>query len=91
MAYHGSAAKRHRQSEKRRLRNRTARSKVRTATKRFLSAVEAKDKDAATVGYKELTKLLDTAAGKGIYHKNNAARKKSRLHARLAQLHTSEA
>ncbi len=91
MADHGSAAKRHRQSEKSRLRNRTARSKVRTATKKFLTAVEAKDTDAATAGFRELSKLLDTAAGKGIYHKNNAARKKSRLHARLAELHKPEA
>lgn len=79
----GSAAKRHRQSEKRRLRNRTVRSKVRTGTRKFLEAFQANEKDTAEKRYIELTKLIDSAASKGIYPRNTAARKKSRLHKKL--------
>lgn len=91
MAGQSSAAKRHRQSEKRRVHNRVARSRVRTATKKFLTAVESNDKDGAARSFVEVTKLLDTAAGKGIYHKNTAARKKSRMHAKLSKLQRPEA
>ncbi len=76
----GSAAKRHRQSEKRRMKNRVAKSTVRTVTKNFILAVKSGDKPAAEAKYLEMTKLMDTAAGKGIYHKNMVARKKSRMH-----------
>lgn len=80
------AAKRQRQSLKRRVHNRAVRSRVRTSVKAFEAAVEKKDKAAAAAGYAEFVKLIDTAAGKGLYHKNTAARKKSRLHKRLAAL-----
>ncbi len=82
----GSAAKRHRQSEKRRLRNRAVRSRVRTTTKKFLDAVDAGDEAEATTQFALITKLLDSAAGKGVYHKNTASRSKSRLHKRLSSL-----
>ncbi|POR03315.1 30S ribosomal protein S20 [Alkalispirochaeta sphaeroplastigenens] len=75
----GSAAKRHRQSEKRRILNKSVRSRVRTSVKRVLNAVEEKDQAAAEVALRDFTKLIDTAAGKGVYHANTAARKKSRL------------
>ena len=39
-----------------------------------------------TTAYAEFVKLIDTAAGKGLYHSNTAARKKSRLHKKLASL-----
>ena len=80
------AAKRHRQSEKRRLRNRSIRTRVRTSIKAFETAVTANDKAAAEQTFGEFVKLIDTAAGKGVYHRNMAARKKSRLHKRLAAL-----
>lgn len=79
----GSAAKRHRQSEKRRVKNRAVRSQVRSGIRKFLSAVDAADKDSATEQLKVVTKLMDTAAGKGVYHKNTAARTKSRLNKKL--------
>ncbi|MFP4432818.1 MAG: 30S ribosomal protein S20 [Spirochaetaceae bacterium] len=82
----GSAAKRHRQSEKRRLRNRAVRSRVRTTTKKFLDAVEAGDETEAGNQFALVTKLLDSAAVKGVYHKNTASRSKSRLHKRLSSL-----
>ncbi len=86
MAEKGSAAKRHRQSLKRRLRNRTAKSEVRTSIKNFTTAVSSEDKDEAAKAYKLVVKKMDTAAGKGIYHKNTVARKKSRLAKMLNRL-----
>ena len=79
----GSAAKRHRQSEKRRVMNRAVRSQVRSGVKKFLDAADAENKDSATEQLQVVTKLIDTAAGKGVYHKNTAARTKSRLHKKL--------
>ena len=74
-----SAEKRERQEAQRRLRNRMAKSTMRTAIKKFDAAVAAGDKDAAVKALAESNKLLDTVAGKGIIHRNTAARKKSRL------------
>ena len=82
----GSAAKRHRQSEKRRINNRASKSRVRTVTKSFMLAVKTKDKAAAEVNFKEMSKLMDTASGKGIFHKNTVARKKSRMNKLLNSL-----
>lgn len=80
------AAKRNRQSLKRRTHNRSIRSRVRTSIKAFETAVEKKDKAVAETTFVEFVKLIDTAAGKGLYHRNTAARKKSRMHKRLAAL-----
>ncbi|PIE04638.1 MAG: 30S ribosomal protein S20 [Spirochaetales bacterium] len=80
------AAKRHRQSLKRRSHNRSIRSEVRTSIKAFEAAVVAGNKDTAEAGFAKVVKLIDTAQGKGLYHKNTAARKKSRLHKRLSSL-----
>ena len=74
-----SAEKRERQEAKRRIRNHAAKSTVRTAIKKFDAAVAAGDKAAAATALAESNKLLDSVAGKGIIHKNTAARKKSRL------------
>ncbi len=78
-----TAAKRNRQNIKRNLRNRMAKSAVHTAKRKFAAAVKAKDKERARSEFIALSKLIDTAAGKKIYHKNTAARKKSRLHKML--------
>lgn len=67
------------QDEKRRLRNKKAKSSIRTAAKKVVVAVHAKDGANASEALKALIKQLDTAAGKGIVKKNAAARKKSRL------------
>lgn len=80
------AAKRHRQNLKRRLRNRSVRSRVRTSIKSFESAVDKKDKVSAESRYVEFVKFIDTAAGKGLYHRNTVARKKSRMHKKLKSL-----
>jgi len=74
-----SAEKRMKQDEKRRIRNKKAKSSIRTATRKVVEAVHAKESDAAAAALKDTLKQLDTAAGKGIVKKNTAARKKSRL------------
>lgn len=74
------AAKRLRQSEKRRLRNRMTKSTILTAKKRFFEAVKENDKEKAGSELTFIVKLLDTSAGKGLFHKKTVARKKSRLH-----------
>lgn len=75
-----AAEKRHRQSENLRLRNRMTESRVKTMRKKFLVAVEKKDRNEAASQLKVVEKLIDSAASKGVYKKNTAARKKSRLH-----------
>jgi small subunit ribosomal protein S20 len=74
-----SAEKRHRQSEERRLRNKAAKSAVRTSAKKFVSLAQKKNTGEAEAALKEMIKKIDTAAGKGIIKKNAAARKKSRM------------
>ncbi len=74
-----SAEKRYRQSEARRLRNKTAKSAVRTSVKKFVIAVQKKDQSAADEAFKDMIKKLDTSACKGIIKKNSASRKKSRM------------
>lgn len=84
MPIHDSAAKRHRQSEKRRLRNRAIRSRIKSSVKHFLEAIESKARDEAESRFREFAHLIDGAVSKGVYHRNTAARKKSRMH-RLMQ------
>ncbi len=86
MAEKGSAAKRHRQSLRRRMRNRMAVSEVKTSVKSFISAVDAKNKEEAEKAFRLVVKKIDTAAGKGILHRNTVARKKSRLAKMLNRL-----
>ncbi|HEC62402.1 MAG TPA: 30S ribosomal protein S20 [bacterium] len=86
MPLHGSAAKRHRQSEKRRLRNKMVKTRVRSSTRRFLEFVDEKAGEEAQNQYREVSSLLDRAVSKGVLHKNTAARKKRRLHKMLVSL-----
>jgi len=79
LANHVSAAKRARQSEKRRLNNRTRKGAMRTAIKAVLLAVEAEDKKAAGKALEEATVLIDRAGRKGLIHSNQASRRVSRL------------
>ncbi|MCK4540683.1 MAG: 30S ribosomal protein S20 [Spirochaetales bacterium] len=81
-----SQEKRQRQNEKIRVRNRSARSRVRSVNKKFLEAVKGVEKETARNRFKEFVKLIDTAAGKGIYNSNTVARKKSRMHKLLNSL-----
>ncbi len=78
-----NAAKRQRQNISRRLRNRTVKSSCKTAIKAFEVALKSNDKDTAEQKFKETVRILDSAAGKGIFHKNTVARKKSRMNKAL--------
>jgi small subunit ribosomal protein S20 len=80
LAVYDSAAKRHRQSEKHRLRNKMVRSRVRSNTRKLVELIESKAQDKAQIQFKEVSILLDRAVSKGIYHRNTAARKKHRLY-----------
>ena len=86
MANIQSAIKRNRQNEKRRLRNRNVRGKARTQVKKAKEAIQIGNREAAIANVKEAVKCLDRAASKGVIHKNNAARRKSRLFKQLAKL-----
>ncbi len=74
-----SAEKRYRQSEERRLRNKAAKSAVRTSVKKFVASVQKKDAAEAQASLADMIKKLDSAARKGIVKKNAASRKKSRM------------
>jgi small subunit ribosomal protein S20 len=78
-----SAIKRVNVNEKRRLRNASQKSALRTAVKAFESAAEGKDVDSAKTALVYATKKIDKAATKGLIHKNTANRKKSRLAKKL--------
>ena len=80
------AKKRARQNEIRRARNAAQRSGTRTAIKKVLKAVTAKDKPAAQTAYRAAVSQIDRAAGKGLHHHNTAARLKSRLNQRIRAL-----
>ena len=81
-----SSQKRERQNEKSRLRNRTYKSKSRTLIRKAFLVMEEGNLDNAKVATAEAIQSLDKAAAKGVIHKNNASRRKSRLMARLAIL-----
>ncbi len=83
MANTAQAKKRARQSEKSRLRNVGQRSKLRTFIKKILAAVESGNKETAQAAYKTAVPIIDSAVNKGLIHKNNAARNKSRLNSRI--------
>ena len=86
MANNPQAKKRTRQAESHRTRNASQRSMFRTYLKRVQAAVEAGDKEAATAAFAAAVPVLDKFVGKGILHKNKAARHKSRLHAHISAL-----
>ena len=78
MAKIKSAKKRIRQNERRRIRNRAIRSRIRSAVKTAREAVGAKA-PAAPASVQEAIRILDKAVSKGVIHPNTAARKKSAL------------
>lgn len=74
-----SAAKAHRQSVKRRIRNRAIKSATKTAVKNAGTAIAGGDVDSARLAVRSAIIALDRAAAKGVIHPNNASRRKSRL------------
>lgn len=83
MANIKSAEKRARQTVKRRAHNMAARSKLRTAIKSVVNAVDAGEKEQAIANLKSAVPVIDTMVNKGIIHRNKAARHKSHLNAQV--------
>jgi small subunit ribosomal protein S20 len=83
MANSAQARKRTRQNDAQREHNASLRSEFRTAIKRVRAAIDAGDKAAARAVYQIAVCTLDSIADKNIYHKNKAARHKSRLSAAI--------
>ena len=67
------------QSEVRRQRNRQVKSRLKSAVKQFLGALEGEEIQDAQRAFANAGKVIDKAAAKGVLHKRTAARKKSRL------------
>jgi small subunit ribosomal protein S20 len=88
MANTRSAQKRMRQSEKRRVRNATTRSGVRSVVRTVRSALESGAAAEARAQLTRAIRLLDKAVTKGVLHRNAAARRKSRLTRQLNALAT---
>ena len=83
MANIKSQIKRNKQNEKRRLRNKAVKSSLKTAIRKYNEAVAAGNTDTASGLLRDATRSLDKAASKGIIHKNQAAKRKSAIAARL--------
>jgi small subunit ribosomal protein S20 len=81
-----SQIKRNRQNEKRRVHNRVYRGKARTLVAKAIGAVDAGDEKTSAEAVQMAISALDKAAEKGVIHRNNAARRKSRLMKHLATL-----
>jgi len=79
MANIKSAKKRIKITAKKTMRNRVIKSRTKTVMRKVVEAVAAGDAKAAKDALVLAVKTIDKAASKGVYHKNNAARKKSKL------------
>jgi len=89
VANHPSAWKRIRQNEKRRLRNKFYRTRMKTFIKRVREAVNEKDTEQAAVRLQEASQIIAKTASKGVIHKRTAARKISRLTRQVNALRAS--
>jgi small subunit ribosomal protein S20 len=79
LANHQSAIKRAKQNAARNLRNKAVRTRVKNVIKAVRKALQANAKEDAIAALKTATQVVDKATGKGVLHRNNAARKISRL------------
>lgn len=86
MANIKSQIKRNRQNKKRRTRNRIFRGNARSAVRKAQVLIEKGEVEEARTATMAALKALDKAAAKGVLHKNNAARRKSRLMKEFNQL-----
>lgn len=91
MANIKSAIKRNKQNEKRRLRNRYFRGRARAFVRDARAAITEENLEEARAEVLKAVSALDKAAEKGVIHKNNAARRKSRLMRKLAELEKASA
>jgi small subunit ribosomal protein S20 len=83
LANTAQARKRIRQSEKHRQLNASQRSTLRTSIKNVVKAIDAGNAELAKTAYTAAVPMIDHMTGKGLIHKNKAARHKSRLNARI--------
>jgi small subunit ribosomal protein S20 len=81
-----SQIKRNRTNEAARLRNKSVKSSLKTAVRRFREAADAGDVAAAQQAARTAGRALDKAASKGVIHKNQAANRKSAMDRRAAEL-----
>jgi small subunit ribosomal protein S20 len=86
MANIKSQIKRNRTNEKARLRNKSVKSSLKTAVRRFHEAVAAGDSDRAVAQAKVVGRELDKAASKGVIHQRQAANRKSAIFTQAAKL-----
>jgi small subunit ribosomal protein S20 len=86
MAQHNSAKKRIRQTARRTAVNRARLSKIRTSIKKVETAIASGDKAAAAAALREAQPVIQGSARKSVLHRNTAARKVSRLAARIKSL-----
>ena len=86
MANIKSQIKRNRQNEKRRLRNKSVKSSLKTAIRKFNEAAEAGDVEKATALMQDASRKLDKAVSKGVIHANQAANRKSAIAKRVVAL-----
>ena len=86
MANTPQAKKRARQNEKRFAINKARRSRIRTYLRKVVEAIASGDKEAATAALRAAQPELMRGVTKGVYHKNTASRKISRLSARVKAL-----
>jgi small subunit ribosomal protein S20 len=84
-----SQIKRNRQNEKRRLRNKSVKSSLKTAIRKFNEATATGDAESATALMRDASRKLDKAVSKGVIHKNQAANRKSAISKRLGSLTAS--
>jgi small subunit ribosomal protein S20 len=81
-----SQIKRNRTNEQARLRNKSVKSALKTAVRRFREAADAGDRDKAVTELQVASRKLDKAASKGVIHANQAANRKSAMAQRANQL-----
>jgi small subunit ribosomal protein S20 len=81
-----SQIKRNRQNDAAHERNKSVKSALKTAVRKFREAAAAGDKDAAVAAAQDAAKQLDKAASKGVIHKNQAANRKSAIGRKAASL-----
>ena len=86
MANIKSQIKRNKTNEKARQRNVAVKSALKTSVRRFRTAADAGDAEAAQAALQVASKALDKAVSKGVIHKNQAANRKSGMAKRLAGL-----
>jgi small subunit ribosomal protein S20 len=81
-----SQIKRNRQNEKRRMRNKSVKSSLKTVVRKFNETAATGDGEAAAVLLRDASRKLDQAVSKGVIHKNQAANRKSAIAKRLAAI-----